>query len=155
MKQAENKRAELLRAISRERLEALVLERAGRDEGFALWLDARFAVSVADEASTLLDPGPYAEAVAAVGGVDTAIDLAAWGLSRDGRGEGDENWRHRTGRAMLARWLREKAHEAGNRDMMFRAARVAFEESLAREDFRVAEKLAGPSDCCAKCCLRR
>ncbi len=367
---AENKRAERLRAISRERLEALVLERAGRDEGFALWLDARFAVAVADEASTLLDPVPFrrraealfcstasgrhrhswgeraagideaaleqlideaepflaagrgahalsilkpvasglaaywpenadwdetpheffprldqliaqaalmdgvsqearddladeladwqgelaefgandafataiaacmqgwdepglkatlaglgqswppgggndpldddltrarlaaleamgrtehflnlsraarfhcdhvvklaqtgrvdeavalahvrlathgevmrlAEAVAAVGGVDTAIDLAAWGLSRDGRGEGDENWRHRTGRAMLARWLREKAHEAGNRDMMFRAARVAFEESLAREDFRVAEKLAGPSD---------
>ena len=43
---------------------------------------------------------------------------------------------------MLARWLREKAHEAGNRDMMLRAAHIAFEESLAREDFRVAEKLA-------------
>ncbi len=51
MKQAANKRAEHLRAISRERLEALVLERAERDEGFALWLDARFAASVADEAS--------------------------------------------------------------------------------------------------------
>ncbi len=59
MKQAENKRAELLRTISRERLEALVLERTEIDEGFALWLDARFAVSVADEASTSLDPVPY------------------------------------------------------------------------------------------------
>lgn len=370
MQQAENKRAEHLRAISRERLEALVLERAERDEGFALWLDARFAVSVADEASTLLDPVPFrrraealfsatssrrhrhsrdewtagideaaleqlideaepflaegrgahaltilkpvaaglaaywpanadwdetlheffprldhliaqaalmdgvsqeerddladeladwqgelaesgtddafatalaacmqgwdepglqatlaglgrswpprggsdphdddltrarlaaleamgrsehflnlsraagfhcdhavklaqtgrvdeavalahvrltthgdllrlAEAVAAVGRVETAIDLAAWGLARDGRGEGDKNWSHRTDRAMLARWLREKAHEAGNRDMTFRAARVAFEQSLARDDFRVAEKLAAPSD---------
>lgn len=36
MKQAANERAEHLRAISRERLEALVLERAERDEGFAL-----------------------------------------------------------------------------------------------------------------------
>lgn len=87
-----------------------------------------------------------AEAVAAVGQLETGIDLAAWGLSRDGRGEGEENWCHRTGRALLARWLREKAHEAGNRDMMLRAAHIAFEESLAREDFRVAEKLAGPAD---------
>jgi len=87
-----------------------------------------------------------AEAVAAVGQLETAIDIAAWGVSRDGRGEGEENWRDRTGRAMLARWLREKAHEAGNRDMMFKATQVAFEESLAREDFRVAKKLVAPSD---------
>ncbi|WP_429809946.1 hypothetical protein [Ensifer sp. B1-9] len=370
MKQAENKRAEHLRAISRDRLEALVLERAERDEGFALWLDARFAASVADEASALLDPVPFrrraealfsstgsgrhrlswgersagideaaleqlideaetllaagrgahaltilipvasglaaywpenadwdetlheffprldqliaqaalmdgvsqearddlageladwqgelakigaddafataiaacmqgwdepglqatlsglgqswppgggsdpldddltrarlaaleamgrsehflnlsraagfhcdhavklaqtgrvdeavalahtrltthgdllrlAEAVAAVGQLETAIDIAAWGLSRDGRGEDEENWRHRTGRSMLARWLREKAHEAGNRDMMFKATQIAFEESLAREDFRVAKTLVAPSD---------
>lgn len=87
-----------------------------------------------------------AEAVAAVGRVEAAIDVAAWGLSRDGRGEGEENWHHRTGRAMLARWLREKAHEVGNRDMMFKATQVAFEESLAREDFRVAKKLVAPPD---------
>ncbi|WDZ80871.1 hypothetical protein PWG15_24265 (plasmid) [Ensifer adhaerens] len=87
-----------------------------------------------------------AEAAAAVGRVEAAIDLAAWGLSRDGRGEGGENWRYRTDRAMLARWLREAAHEAANRDMMLRAARVAFEESLSREDFRMAEKLASPSE---------
>ncbi|MBK5571426.1 hypothetical protein, partial [Ensifer sp. SSB1] len=59
MKQAENKRAEQIRTISRERLEAFVLEHAERDEDFALWLDTRFAVSVADEASTLLDPVPF------------------------------------------------------------------------------------------------
>ncbi|RAS07208.1 hypothetical protein [Ensifer adhaerens] len=370
MKQAANKRAEHLRAISRERLEALVLERAERDEGFALWLDARFAASVADEASALLDPVPFrrraealfastgsgrhrhswgersagideaaleqlideaepflaagrgvhaltilkpvasglaaywpenadwdetmheffprldqliaqaalmdgvsqearddladeladwqgelaefgaddafataiaacmqgwdepglqatlaghgqrwppeggsdpldadltrarlaaleamgrgehflnlsraagfhcdhavklaqmgrvgeavalahvrltthgdllrlVEVVASVGRVETAFDLAAWGLSRDGRDEGEENSHHRAGRAMLARWLREKAHEVGNRDMMFKATQVAFEESLAREDFRVAKKLVAPPD---------
>lgn len=36
-----------------------MLELASRDEGFALWLDARFAVSLAGEASTLLDPEPF------------------------------------------------------------------------------------------------
>ncbi|MEI2298726.1 DUF6880 family protein [Ensifer sp. MJa1] len=87
-----------------------------------------------------------AEAVAAVGKVETAIHLAAWGLSRDGRGEGGESWRQRTGKALLARWLREKAHESGNRDMMLRGARIAFEQSLAREDFRVAEIISDPAD---------
>lgn len=54
MEQVVNKLPDLLRTLSRERLEALVLERTERDEGFALWLDARFAVLVADEASALL-----------------------------------------------------------------------------------------------------
>jgi uncharacterized Zn finger protein len=80
------------------------------------------------------------------GGVDTALDLAAWGLSLPAWEKDEEYWHRGASKASLARWLREKAQEAGRRGMMFMAARAAFEESLARDDFRAAEKLAGASD---------
>lgn len=87
-----------------------------------------------------------AEAVAAAGKVDAALDLAAWGLAMAARNEDEEDWHLGSSRTSLARWLREAAHEADRRDMMVMAARVAFEESLAREDFRAASKLVGTTD---------
>jgi len=87
-----------------------------------------------------------AQTIATAGKPEMALDLAAWGLPQQGGGEDGDGWRRRTSKTSLARWLREAAHEAGRRDMMLVAARVAFEESLARSDFRMAEKLAGPSD---------
>jgi len=87
-----------------------------------------------------------AEAVAAAGQMDAALDLAAWGVSLPERDETRNDWRSEVGKTSLARWLREKAYEAGRRDMMIMAARAAFEESLAREDFRAAEKLVGTKD---------
>ena len=86
-----------------------------------------------------------AEAVAAAGKIDAALDLAAWGLAAPARSDGDGR-RLGSGRIPLARWLREAAHQAGRRDVMLTAARVAFEESRTREDFRAASKLAGPKD---------
>ena len=89
---------------------------------------------------------PLARAIAAAGRRETALDLAARGLSLP-LGEGDsEDWRDKAGRVLLARWLRVAAHEAGRRDIMLRAAQVAFGESLSRGDFRAAEQLAGPAD---------
>ncbi|ANK75832.1 hypothetical protein FA04_24530 (plasmid) [Ensifer adhaerens] len=83
MEQVVNKRPDLLRTLSRERLEALVLERTESDEGFALWLDARFAVLVADEASTLLDPVPFRRRAEAV-------------FSSTGSGRHRHSWGERT-----------------------------------------------------------
>ncbi len=87
-----------------------------------------------------------AEALETADRLEASLDLAAWGLSLPARGEDEDNvdWRFEADRISLARWLREAALEAGRRDIMLSAARVAFEESLAREDFRLAEKLAGP-----------
>ena len=86
------------------------------------------------------------QAIAAAGRMKTALDLATRGLSMPAGGEDGENWRRSAGRVSLARWLRAAAHKAGRRDMMLLAARVAFERSLEREDFRAAEKLADPTD---------
>tara|TARA_R110002072_G_scaffold76837_3_gene179876 strand:+ start:313 stop:1179 length:867 start_codon:yes stop_codon:yes gene_type:complete len=87
-----------------------------------------------------------AEAVADVGQMETALDLAAWGLSRPVGGDDGEDWRFRAGRISLARWLRERAQEVGRRELMLLAARRTFEESLAREDFRAASRLADRAD---------
>jgi uncharacterized Zn finger protein len=85
-----------------------------------------------------------AQAIAAAGQLDAALDLAAWGMSLPEGDETRDDWRYGAGKTPLARWLRERAHEAGRRDIMIMAARAAFEESLAREDFRAASRLAGP-----------
>lgn len=87
-----------------------------------------------------------AEAVAAAGQMDAALDLAAWGVSLPECDETMDDWCRGVDKTSLVRWLREKAHEAGRRDMMLMAAWAAFEESLAREDFRAASRLAGPKD---------
>ena len=117
---------------------AVKLAQTGRvDEAVAL---AHARMSAPDDILRL------AQAVAAAGQPETALGLAAWGLSRPARGEDREDWRRGAGKTSLARWLREAAHEAGRRDMMLMAVRVAFVESLARDDFRTAGKLAGPSD---------
>lgn len=86
------------------------------------------------------------QAVAAADKIDAALDLAAWGLALPARDEVSDDWRRGAGKASLARWLREKAQEAGRWEIMIMAARAAFEESLAREDFRAASRLAGPMD---------
>jgi len=87
-----------------------------------------------------------ARAVAAADKMDAALDLAAWGLAMPVRDEDRDDWRPETSKTSLARWLREAAHEAGRRDRMLMAARATFKESLAREDFRAASRLAGPKD---------
>lgn len=87
-----------------------------------------------------------ARAVATAERMDAALDLAAWGVSLPARDEGGDARPHEASRLLLARWLREAAWEAGRRDTMLMAARAAFEESLAREDFRAASKLAGSKD---------
>lgn len=86
------------------------------------------------------------QAVAAAGQMDAALDLAAWGLALQARDENCDDWRRGAGKVSLARWLREKAQEASRRDIMLMAARAAFEESLAREDFRAASRLASAKD---------
>ena len=85
-------------------------------------------------------------AVATAEQMDAALDLAAWGVSLPARDESKDDWPHEASRILLARWLREAAQEAGRRDMMLMAVQVAFGESLAREDFRAASKLAGSKD---------
>lgn len=87
-----------------------------------------------------------AQAVAAAGRTDAALDLAAWGLALPMHREPADAWRLASGRSSLARWLRAAAHEAGRRDMTLMAAQAAFEESLARDDFHAACRLAGPQD---------
>jgi uncharacterized Zn finger protein len=149
-------------ALTQVRLAAL--EAMGRTEHFlnlskAAGLYCDHAAMLAelgrvDEAVTLAHarlsaPGDIlrlAEAIAAAGQMDAALDLAAWAVSLPECDETRDDWRCGVGRTPLARWLRDKAQEAGRRDMMIMAARAAFEEGLAREDFRAAEKLAGPAD---------
>ena len=58
MKREENMRAEHLRALAREALEALLLERAETDEDFAFWLDARLAATLPNETGAPLDSEP-------------------------------------------------------------------------------------------------
>jgi len=73
---------------------------------------------------------------------DMAFDLAWHGLSlpKDGATA------HRPDRLPLAHWLRETARTHGRRDLALRAARAAFEEHFARDDFRAAESIAGPAE---------
>ena len=59
MKREENRRAEHLRALARDALEALLLERAEADQDFGFWLDAKLAAILANEAGAPLDPGPF------------------------------------------------------------------------------------------------
>jgi hypothetical protein len=59
MKQTKKARADHLRTLAHEALEALLLERAEADESFALWLDARLAARQPHEAHTPLDPEPF------------------------------------------------------------------------------------------------
>lgn len=71
MKEQENRCAKYLRTLSREALEALLLERSERDEGFGHWLDARLTASAPREAGAPLDPTPFrrrAEALFAAAG---------------------------------------------------------------------------------------
>lgn len=148
--------------LTRARL--MALEGMKRTEAYlhlsrAAGLHAEHAVKLArlgrvDEAIAtgrrcLAKPGDIlrlVHAVATADRMDAALDLAAWGVSLPARDEGGDDWPHEAGRLLLARWLREAAREAGRRDTMLMAARVAFEESLAREDFRAASKLAGSKD---------
>jgi uncharacterized Zn finger protein len=84
--------------------------------------------------------------VAATGQGATSFDLAAWGLSLPADKEDRGDWYPGVSKISLARWLRDAAQEAGRRDMVLLAAQAAFEESLAREDFRAASRLAGATD---------
>ncbi len=116
---------------------AVKLAQIGRVDDAVAFAHAR--LSAPDEILRL------AQAVAAAGQLATALDLAARGLSLPARGDDEnrEDWRRGASKILLAHWLREAAQQAGKRQMMLMAARIAFEESLAREDFRAAEKLAG------------
>lgn len=79
MKWEESMRAEHLRALAHEALEALLLERAGMDEDFAFWLDARLAATLPNEARTPLDPEPFRRRAEAL-------------LSAAGSGRGRRRW---------------------------------------------------------------
>lgn len=59
MKQTEKARAEYLRALQRETLQALVLERAKADEEFASWLDTRLVASLPPGAGGQLESAPF------------------------------------------------------------------------------------------------
>jgi uncharacterized Zn finger protein len=72
------------------------------------------------------------------GHVDSALDLAEWGVSLAPEGN------RFAGAASLARWLRDNAGLLGRKELAMVAARRAFEESLSLEDFDVAATLAGP-----------
>lgn len=52
-------REKALRLLPRDRLEALLLERAEMDEDFAFWLDARLAATQPEQAREPLDPEPF------------------------------------------------------------------------------------------------
>jgi len=77
MTQPDNTRSEHLRALARDVLEALVLDRAEADTDFGHWLDARLAVLRPREAGTPLDPAPFRGRAEAL--------LSAAGSGRRGR----------------------------------------------------------------------
>ncbi len=115
------------------------------DHGVKLAQSGRVDEALAVAHAQLIAPGDIlrlVEAIAATGEVDTALDLAAWGLTLPAPDEEIDDWRTGARKTLLACWLREAAREAGRGDLMLTAARIAFEESLAHEDFRSAKRLA-------------
>jgi uncharacterized Zn finger protein len=75
-----------------------------------------------------------------MGQPDLAYELAHWGLSPQAE-SADDRSRRAPGRHALACWLREAAPGAGRPDLAIMAAQAAFEESLSREDYRLARDL--------------
>ncbi|MDP3674485.1 MAG: hypothetical protein Q8R44_05250 [Novosphingobium sp.] len=76
---------------------------------------------------------------------DEAFELADWGLSlpteAERNGPAGIN-----GKRALASWLREAAQTANRPDLAIKAAGAAFEESLAHEDYRTAQRLCPAQD---------
>lgn len=76
---------------------------------------------------------------------DAAFGLARWGLSlpAEGAGGGPAGTH---GRHALACWLRDAAHGASRPDLAVLAAKTAFEASLSRDDYRMAQRLCPTQD---------